>query len=92
MAIIMVPCCTLFVLGIKNTKTILKYNHIAIAEQIAHDNIVKLGVPEWRDAMLVNSFLPPGYKIDYFRIPETQNFILYKTSGEDQVPAIKDDH
>ena len=87
----MLPTALLFVLGQVNAAPLVKYNHIAIARQIVQDNVTKIEVPEWSDALLIQCALPQGYKIDYVRTPLTTNFTLYKAAGTEVVPVIKND-
>ena len=89
--IIMLPTALLFVLGQVRAAPIVKYNHIAIARQIVQDNVTKIEVPEWSDALLIQCTLPEGYKIDYVRNPLTTNFTLYQATGSDVIPVIKND-
>jgi uncharacterized membrane protein len=90
--IVLVPSVTLFAIGLINAKPALKYNHAAIARQIEIGHLGKISVPTWHDAMLVHSFLANGYKIDYFRNPEAQYFILYKADANETAPVVKDEH
>ena len=64
---------------------------MVIAAEIVSDKIGKIEVPTWRDAFLVQSVLPKGYKIDYFRNPESAYFTLYKSNGVEKIPVIKDE-
>ena len=87
--IIIVPVCALFLSGIMKSKAVVRYNHVQIASEIVSGNIVKIGVPAWDDAFLIQCFLPQGYKIDYFRDPDASHFTLYRSTGEEKVPVIK---
>ena len=90
-AIIALPSCALFVMGIVNDHPAIQYNHPAIASEIVKNNISKIEVPDWREALLVQSLLPQGYKIDYFRNGDGY-FTLYKQTGAEKIPVIKEDH
>jgi uncharacterized membrane protein len=89
-SIIVLPVCALFLSGIISSKPKVRYNHIAIAGEIARDKVVKIEVPEWEDAFLIQSFLPNGYKIDYVLNPTNHYFTLYKGTTEEKIPVIKD--
>jgi hypothetical protein len=66
------------------------YNHPAIAALIEKNDLTTVGVPDWEDALLLQSLLPQGYKIDYFRSTKGKFFILYQQTGTELIPAIKD--
>lgn len=87
----MLPAAVLFAFGQLNAAPAVKYNHIAIAKQIVQENVTKIEVPEWSDALLIQCVLPEGYKIDYVRNPLTTNFTLYKAAGAEVIPVIKND-
>lgn len=88
--VLFIPALVLFVKSVKNAP-VLKYNHFAIAKAITDGNISKIEVPEWRDAFLINSLLPRGYKIDYFCNPVSTDFTLYKANSEEKIPVIRID-
>ena len=85
----MIPPCVLFILSVYKANPILKYNHIAIASQIVRDKVVKIEVPEWQDAFLIQCVLPDGYKIDYVRNATSPYFTIYKAGTTEQVPVIR---
>ncbi len=87
--IVLLPSCSLFVFGLLSAKPVLAYNHVAVAQQIAHDGIDKAGVSDWEDALLLQCFLPNGYKINYVRDQTEPYFALYKTGGLERIPVIK---
>ena len=89
--VLVAPSLLLLFTSLKNARPRLSYNHIAIARTIESNNITKIEVPQWRDALLINSFLPQGYKIDYFRNPLTTGFTLYNAGGEEKIPVIRKD-
>lgn len=89
--LILVPVITLFAMGMARSKAEVKYNHIAIASQIVNGHITRISVPEWRDAMLIHSFLPKGYNLTYFRTMGAGVFTLYTDAGPLQVPVTRID-
>jgi hypothetical protein len=85
------PVLILSVLQVRKDIPEVKYNHAAIAEEITRNKIDKLDVPDWRDALLVQSLLPNGYKIDYFRNPDVPFFVLHSATSEERIPVIRQD-
>jgi hypothetical protein len=49
-----------------------------VAKEIVRDNVSKIEVPDWEDALLIQAVLPKGYKIDYVLRPASPYFALYK--------------
>ena len=86
------PAILLFGLSLKSAHPAVKYNHIAIARTIIEKNIQKIALPEWRDAFLINCFLPADYKIDYFRNPATDSFTLYEGGIEEKIQVVRTDN
>ncbi len=91
-ALIIIPCCALFVLGNVKNAPILAYNHIPLAKTIVNDNIAKVEVPNWAEAFLVSSFLPADHKIEYVLNNTAYNFVLYKPAGIETIPVIRIDN
>lgn len=89
--VITITSVVLFTIGQVKSAPVVKYNHIAIARQIAEQHVTKIEVPEWSDALLIQCALPERYKIDYVRNPLTTNFTLYKAADTEVVPVIKND-
>ncbi len=89
-AFIIVPTLLFFVLA-NRVRPDVQYNHHQVATEILRDNVTRMGVPRWRDAFLVQAFLPGRYKIDYELNPNDPNFTLYKTNTVEKIPVIKGD-
>ena len=87
---LLVPSFALFFLFVYRAKPQVKYNHVAIAAEIANNNVSKIEVPEWDDALLIQCFLPKGYKIDYVKSSVSGYFTLYKAGGAEKIPVIRD--
>ena len=87
--ITLLPACVLFLLGVMSAKPNLAYNHVAVANEIVRDKVSKAGIQGWEDALLVQCFLPNGYKIDYVRDQAAPYFALYKTDTTEKIPVIK---
>jgi len=88
--VILIPACALFVISLKNDQPQLQYNHVAVADEIVKNKVVKIEVPSWRDALLLQSVLPKGYKIDYFR-NGSPDFTLYTANDTEKIPVIRED-
>jgi hypothetical protein len=89
--VVLGPVFALFVLGIRKEVPEMRYNHHLVADEIVLKNADKLTVPDWRDACLVQAFLPSGYKIDYFRGADTSGFVIHSANTEERLPVIKQD-
>ena len=89
-AVIVLPSLAFFAKSVFKESLNVHYNHPSIAAQIVKNNLNRVGVPDWQDAFLLQSLLPQGYKIDYFRSTKGDFFILYKQTGTELIPAIKD--
>jgi len=90
-ALLLLPSLVLFASSVYKSHAVLKYNHPWVAQMITRGHINRIEVPEWRDAFLVNSFLPGSYKIDYFRNPAATDFTLYQADSATRVPVIRID-
>lgn len=88
--LIFIPACALFVIAVKNDNPPVEYSHVAVADEIVKNKVVKIDVPSWRDAFLLQSVLPKGYKIDYFR-SASPDFMLYTAGGTEKMPVIRED-
>ncbi|MCD6012147.1 MAG: hypothetical protein K0Q79_2009 [Flavipsychrobacter sp.] len=88
--LLIIPAFVFFAIGTLKETSVLRYNHPSIAADIARNKVSKIEVPEWQDALLLHTLLPQGYKIDYFRSSEGPYFTLYKTTGVEKIPVIKD--
>jgi hypothetical protein len=88
--VVILPSFVFFGRSVFRESTNIHYNHPAIAAVIEKNKLTRVGVPEWQDAFLLQSLLPQGYKIDYFRSTKGKFFILYKQTGTELIPAIKD--
>jgi hypothetical protein len=91
-AIVVLPCVTVYLLGIIKNKPELKYNHLAIAKTIVNNNIAQVEVPDWNEAFLVNGFMPAGYKVEYLLNRSSPDFVLHKASGIEKVPLVRIDN
>ncbi len=89
-SIFAIPACLLFFITAGKKTAKQKFNHIAVANQIVRDHVTKADVPEWQDALLLQCFLPEGYKINYTLNPSVPIFTLYKTDATVSVPVVKD--
>lgn len=89
-AVVIIPAFLFFAQGVLRENHIIKYNHPAIAEGIVKNNIHKVGIPEWHDAVLLHALLPQGYKIDYFRTADGPYYTLFGPTGIEKIPVIKD--
>jgi hypothetical protein len=67
-----------------------KYNHVAVAQEIITEKTLKIEVPEWEDALLIQCFLPKGYQLDYVLNPNVPNFTIYKANTTKKIPVVKD--
>ena len=86
-SVVMLPAVALFFIAArKTTTTASEYPHIAVAEEIVHNNVSKVEIPEWDDALLIQAVLPRGYKIDYVLRPASPYFALYKNGAVVKVP------
>jgi 4-amino-4-deoxy-L-arabinose transferase-like glycosyltransferase len=83
-----VPALAIYLLSVMHGSAIRVYNHYAVAQQIKEGKMDKLGVANWRDAFLVNSFLPDNYKIDYVRKENGPYFTLYKAGREETIRVL----
>ena len=90
-ALFLLPCLLLFAKGIKPGKTDVKYNHLGIAGKVQKENISKLGVPDWDDALLTQCFLPANQKVDYIPNTESADFVFYKPQGVEKIALIRRD-
>ena len=88
--VVILPSFAFFGRSVLRESANVHYNHPAIAAVIEENYLTKVGVPEWEDAFLLQSLLPQGYKIDYFRSTKGKFFILYQQTGTELIPAIKD--
>ena len=73
---------------IKNN-TVVRYNHITIAQEIVSKNITNVELPEWEDAFLIQSFLPSGYDLDFTLNKTSPNFTLSNATIHEQFLVIK---
>jgi len=89
MVITLLPSCVLFAMSVKKNNAIVKYSHTAIAKEIEADKVTKIEVPEWDDALLIQSLLPDDCKVDYALNKSSANFILYKANAIEHVTIIK---
>ncbi len=76
MFLILLPELALFIAGVNGTVH-ANYSHTVAAKAIEKENIRKVEVPAWEDALLLQCLLPGSYKIDYFRKPGSSNFELF---------------
>ena len=90
--LIIVPCITLFLSGIIKNNPEIKYNHVAIAKKITAENIASIEIPDWRDAFMIQGFLPAGTNINYIFNATSQHFILHKPEGVEKIPVIRIDN
>jgi len=90
-AITLFPAGLLFLLGVLSARPQLAYNHLVVADKIVQEKITKMEVPDWENSLLVQCFLPKGYKIDYVRNLNSPNFTLYKANTIERIPVIKKD-
>ncbi len=88
--VLIIPAFLFFAQGVLKESRLLKYNHPAIAGSIVKNNIHKVGIPDWHDAVLLHTLLPQGYKIDYFRTADGPYYTLYGPTGIEKIPVIKD--
>lgn len=89
-SIVILPALGLFFIAArKPSNTKVEYDHMNVAKMIMRDNVSKMEIPEWDDALLVQSVLPNGYKIDYVLRAGSPYFALYKNGGVDSVPLVK---
>jgi hypothetical protein len=88
-AILIITPLVLFASAVKHGEATVRYNHPIIARLIASNGINKIEVPQWRDAFIIHSLLPAGYKIDYFRNPASTAFTLYNGGNEEKIPVIR---
>lgn len=84
----LLPALALYASSVRTNNAIRIYNHSVVALQIQREHITTLGVPGWREAFLVNAFLPRDYKIDYVRKGNGPYFTLYKSGKEETVPVL----
>lgn len=91
-AILIIPAFIFFAVGTLKENSLVKtrYNHPVIAADVVKNKVTKIEVPDWQDALLLHTLLPQGYKIDYLRNPEGSYFTLYKKTGVEKIPVIKD--
>jgi hypothetical protein len=87
--IVLLPALGLFLFTIRKNSPQLKYNHVAIANEILRNNISNIEVPQWEDALLVQCFLPKDYKINYVVNPASPNFTLHRGDTTETVPVIR---
>jgi hypothetical protein len=88
--VIMLPSLGLSFIANLKTKPKFHYNYNFVAQKIVRDNVLKIEVPEWKDAFMFQSLLPEGYKIDYVLNPASLYFTLYNANTEEKVLVIKD--
>jgi hypothetical protein len=86
-----VPAGVLFLLGVLSARPQPAYNHAAVANEIVQEKITKMEVPDWENALLIQCFLPGGYKLDYIRNPNSPYFTLYAADTTEKIPVIKKD-
>jgi hypothetical protein len=88
-ALILLPVVGYFIMVQYKANPSVKYNHIAVAHEIVKDGVSRIEVPEWKDAFLIQSVLPAGYKIDYVRNATSPYFVIYKATGATKVLVIR---
>jgi hypothetical protein len=81
----------LFYLGNRPHNIDVRYNHPVVARMLTASQATRLDVPQWSDAMLVNSFLPADAKIDYLHKPGGDTFAIYTPHGVQYLKAISID-
>ncbi len=89
MAVTLAPSFVLFIMNVKKNNPEVKYSHISIAKEIANEKVAKIEVPEWDDALLIQTMLPDDCKIDYVLNKSSAYFTLYKANTIEKVTIIK---
>jgi len=89
MAVTLAPSFLLFIINLKKNNPEVKYSHISIAKEIVNDKVARIEVPEWDDALLIQTMLPDDCKIDYVLNKSSAYFTLYKTNAIERVTIIK---
>ncbi len=84
--VFLVPSVALFFIAARSKNFAVEYSHTHIAVQIVHENISKIEIPDWDDALLLHALLPTGYKIDYVLNAASPYFALYKNGAVEKVP------
>ena len=87
--IALLPGLFLFSINFRNARPATDYNHIAVARAIVNEKATRIIVPKWDDALLLQSLLPAGYKIKYYRNPKATDFRFINERGEERVFFLK---
>ncbi|MBC7553832.1 MAG: hypothetical protein H7257_07615 [Taibaiella sp.] len=90
--VVFIPCIAIFALSIIKHKPELSYNHIAIAAELVKSNISTIEIPDWRDAMMIQSFLPANKNVQYLMNTSSQDFVLHTSDGLQKIPVIRLDN
>lgn len=88
-SLVTIPSIVFFFVALVKYRPSEKYNHITIAKKIQEDKVDKVGIPDWTDAYLIQSFLPKGYKIVYTTDNTLNDFILFHGSSTEIIPVIR---
>ena len=88
-SLLAIPSLVFFAITASTKPNHVKYNHPGIAVKIQSDKVSRITVPEWRDALLINSLLPEQYKISYFCDPKADSFTLLSAKGEEKMPVYR---
>ena len=91
-AVFLIPGVVLFAMGVKKANPEVRYSAIAIAKTIDNDNIRKVGVPSWSDALFLQCFIGGNQKIEYILNTTSNEFVLYAPTGERRVAVIRNDN
>jgi hypothetical protein len=77
------PAAMLFISSERHANPPMKYNHLAVADEIVKKKASEIVLPGWRDAFLINTVLPREYKIDYV-LNELDPYFTLKYNGQEE--------
>jgi len=91
LAFFLLPVAVLFYKGIGQPGN-LKYTHTDIAATIEEKNMTDVVVRESADALLIHSFLPNGYNLNYHIDPAATAFKAYNATESATLPIVRIDN
>jgi hypothetical protein len=85
------PLLTLHVIFLHPKGLKINYNHQSIAATIVKNGAHDIELPAWREAFLLQCFLPKNYDVTYRIDSANNNFVIHNNGVAEVTPVVRHD-